>query len=215
MQEQSQACPLCGEAEPRLYHEDKRRAYLQCPECALVFVPEYQHVSAKREKAEYDLHENAVDDEGYRRFLSRLFHPVLERVDVSSTGLDFGCGPAPALSVMLQEAGYRMAEYDLYYADNPDVFSEHYDFITATEVIEHLRNPYDELERLIGCLGPGGLLGVMTKLALNVSAFSRWHYKNDPTHIAFYSPNTFSWIAQHWSLELEFFGSDVILLSKV
>lgn len=208
------ACPLCTAAAPAFYHEDQRRTYFQCPQCTLVFVPPSQQVCAEREKAEYDLHENSVDDEGYRGFLSRLFNPLVDRVAAGAKGLEFGCGPAPALSAMLQDAGFAMEEYDLYYAHYPRVFDQRYDFITATEVFEHLKHPRRELERLISCLLPGGRLGIMTKLVRDVTAFSHWHYKNDPTHIAFYSRDSFRWIASYWNLELEFFGEDVILLTK-
>ncbi|GIS59730.1 MAG: hypothetical protein CM1200mP2_19550 [Planctomycetaceae bacterium] len=42
--------------------------------------------------------------------------------------------------------------------------------------------PGEELDRLWGCLSPGGVLGIMTKRVLDHEAFSRWHYKkrSDP-----------------------------------
>lgn len=45
------------------------------------------------EKGRYDLHNNDVNDAGYRKFLSRLADPIDERVSKMSRGLDFGCGP--------------------------------------------------------------------------------------------------------------------------
>ena len=67
-----QTCPLCLAVETRPYHRDRVRIYIQCPGCALVFVPADQHISEEAERAEYDLHENDPSDAGYRRFLSRL-----------------------------------------------------------------------------------------------------------------------------------------------
>ena len=205
-------CPLCQGPDSRLFHRDKVRDYLRCPCCALIWVPPAFHLSRAAEKAEYDLHRNDPADPGYRRFLSRLFTPLQARLPAGARGLDFGCGPGPALAQMFREAGHPMALFDIFYADRPEVFTEYYDFITATEVVEHLAQPRRELERLYRLLLPGGTLGLMTKLALDRDAFARWHYKNDRSHVCFFSRATFGWLAQLWQAELEILGQDVILL---
>lgn len=179
--------------------------------------PEF-HLSPTSEKAEYDLHQNSPDDEGYRRFLSRLFEPVHERIAPASHGLDFGSGPGPTLSIMFEEAGHRMAIYDPFYAPNEEALAVQYDFVTASEVVEHLRRPDADLARIWGCVRPGGLLGIMTKLALNtdaaVDAFAGWHYKNDHTHVSFFSRATIAWLATQWKTEAVFVGNDVALFRK-
>ena len=180
----------------------------------MVFVPEDQHLSVEDEKAEYDLHQNSPDDEGYRSFLCRLAEPLLDRLQPGSAGLDFGCGPGPALPVMFEEAGHQMAVYDPFYAPAPKVFKDKYDFITATEVVEHLHRPWEELDMLWGALKPGGWLGVMTKMVVDLEAFSRWHYKEDPTHVCFFSRAVFSWLAARWLTTPVFIGYDVVLLNK-
>lgn len=68
-------CPLCQNQRTHHYFEDKRREYLQCEQCSLVFVNPDQRLDAESEKAHYDLHENNPDDLGYRRFLSRITDP--------------------------------------------------------------------------------------------------------------------------------------------
>ncbi|WKT59213.1 class I SAM-dependent methyltransferase [Microbulbifer thermotolerans] len=131
-----------------------------------------------------------------------------------SEGLDFGCGPAPLLARMLEEAGHRVALYDAYYMPNPAVMRKPYDFIVSTEVVEHLASPGAELQRLWGCLKPGGLLALMTKLVISPERFTTWHYIRDPTHICFFSAHTFRWLADWLSAELNFVASDVIFLRK-
>lgn len=210
----SQICPLCQTADGREFYQDKCRGYFRCPACSLVFVPSAWFLSAEDEKAEYDLHQNDPDDQGYRRFLSRIFIPMQERLAPGSHGLDFGSGPGPTLSVMFEEVGHCMALYDPFYARQPSVLEKQYDFITATEVVEHLHDPKKELDRLWTCLKPGGRLGIMTKLVLDHEAFARWHYKNDLTHVCFFSRTTFEWLADRWEAELTFAGQDVILLDK-
>lgn len=107
-----------------------------------------------------------------------------------------------------------MEIYDPFYAPDESVLEAQYDFVTATEVVEHFRKPANEFGRLWSLVKPGGVLGLMTKLALDRDAFSHWHYKNDPTHVAFYSRKTFQWLAQQFNAELSFIGDDVIVFQR-
>lgn len=213
------ACPLCKSDECVLFFEERgekrvKRPFHQCPTCSLIFVPPAHFLSATDEKKQYDFHQNDPADLRYRRFLSRLFLPMQERLSPNSLGLDFGSGPGPTLSLMFEEVGHRVAIYDPFYAPESDVFNQTYDFITSSEVVEHLHNPKRELNRLWSLLKPGGTLGIMTKLAISQATFANWHYKNDPTHVSFFSRETFNWLAAQWQAELEFFHKDVILLYK-
>lgn len=207
-------CPLCGHGIVRTFHEDLQRSYLRCARCQLVFVPEHQHLSLSEERAEYDKHENSAEDAGYRRFLSRLAKPLAARLAVPSRGLDFGSGPGPALAALLREQGHEVLLYDPFYAPDEQVFTRTYDFICATEVVEHLRAPGRELDRLWSLLRPGGWLGIMTKLVRDQAAFASWHYRRDPTHVCFFCVDTWNWWAQSRQAELEFHGADVILLRR-
>lgn len=207
-------CPLCQSLEIQHYYADKRREYLRCQQCELVFVNPDHRLGAKEEKAHYDLHENDPTDEGYRRFLSRVADPILKRIEPNSHGIDFGCGPGPTLSLMLQEQGHTMSLYDIYYHPDTKVLEKSYDFMTATEVIEHLYQPDQVWQQWLNLVKPGGWIGLMTKMVIDVEAFASWHYKNDPTHVVFFSRNTFRYLAERDQLELEFIGNDVILLRK-
>ncbi len=211
---QDPICPLCENLQTEFYHQDKQRKYFQCVKCSLVFVPEKYHLSAENEKKEYDLHCNSPEDEGYRNFLKRFFTPMRELIELRSLGLDFGCGPGPTLSVMFEEAGFTMAIYDKFYANDPKPLTKSYDFICATEVVEHLHNPAKELNMLWKLLKPGGYLGIMTKLVIDKEAFSRWHYAHDPTHVCFFSYATLHWLANFWRAELIIVGNDVAIFSK-
>ena len=206
-------CPLCRHAA-QPFHRDKNRVYNQCANCALVFVPSEYWLSAAEEKAYYDLHENSESDPGYRRFLARCADPLLAALPEPSSGLDFGCGPAPLLARMLSEAGHSVALYDHFYFSNTKVLEAQYDFVVSTEVVEHLSAPREELERLWSLLVKGGMLALMTKLVISRERFANWHYIRDPTHIIFFSAKTFEWLAQQFKAELEFPAADVIILRK-
>lgn len=207
-------CPLCHCEDVNSFFEDRRRAYLRCDHCKLVFVPGRYWLSAEDERATYDLHENNPHDEGYRRFLSRLTEPLLERLEPNQKGLDFGCGPGPALSVILEEQGQQMDLYDPLYYNDPSVLSKAYDFITATEVVEHMHDPDSEFTLLFDMLRPGGTLGLMTKLVIDLNAFKKWHYIHDMTHVCFYSRSTFEYLALRFNADLRLMANDVILLNK-
>lgn len=207
-------CPLCSSNQTLFYFEDKDRCYFQCSCCELVFVSQEQILDAVSEKAHYDHHENDPDDQRYRRFLSRLALPLLEKIGADAKGLDFGCGPGPALAHMLREAGHKVALYDIYYQPEKNVLKETYDFLTATEVIEHLRDPKKIWSQWLSLVKPGGWIGIMTKQVTDLEAFACWHYKYDPTHVCFFSRATFHYLAERHKLELEFIGNDVILLRK-
>jgi hypothetical protein len=209
-------CPLCESVGcSTLFHSDKNRKYHRCSICDLIFVPPSQLLSWEAEKAEYDKHQNSPDDLGYRNFLSRLFLPIQERIDSGSHGLDFGSGPGPALSVMFEEEGHRVRLFDPFYAPDTEPLTGKYDFITASEVVEHLHNPAEEFELLWSLLKSGGWLGIMTKLALDKTAFAKWHYKNDPTHVRFFSKKTMEWLGEKWQAKPVQIGSDVILFQKL
>jgi len=207
-------CLLCKGVEITSYFRDRDRSYLRCSTCGLVFVPPAEYVSRCAEKAEYELHQNEIDDLGYRKFLSRLMSPLIERLSPGGHGLDFGCGPGPALAHMLRESGFEVSLYDSFFVPDERTLDAEYDFICATEVVEHLHRPAQELERLWSLLRPGGWMGVMTKLVIDRTAFASWHYKNDPTHVCFYSVDTWRWWARNHDASLEIIGADVILLQR-
>ncbi len=207
-------CPLCLTTGPREFHQDGRRTYWRCACCELVFVPPAYHLSLAAEKAEYDLHENRVDDPRYRAFLSRVADPLLAMLPPHSHGLDFGCGPGPALAAMLREAGHAVELYDPFFAPDEEPLRRRHAFITATEVVEHLRQPRESLDGLWSILEPEGQLAIMTRLARSAEAFASWHYIRDPSHIAFYSRATFRWLAKHWNGSLTFLENDVMMFKK-
>ena len=208
-------CPLCCGKQIFHFHTDNSRDYLRCRDCLLVFVPPDQRLDPEQEKAVYDNHENHIDDPAYRQFLSRLLTPLVDRLEPAAAGLDFGCGPGPALAAMFRELGFHMSIYDPVYCKRPEVLAQHYQFITCTEVVEHLFNPAEEFARLFQRLTPDGWLGIMTKLVRDEQSFGNWHYKNDPTHVCFYSRETFYWLAEQFQCLPEFIGNDVILLKKL
>lgn len=209
-------CPVCNNADTSLLDSIQRgplagREFWHCANCQLIHVPAGFHLEADAEKAIYDLHDNSPDDDGYRRFLSRLFTPLAAQLPAGSCGLDFGSGPEPVLARLFQAAGFACATYDLYYDNAPERLQQRYDFIVSTEVFEHLAAPAQVFQQLLTCLKPNGRFGIMTQRWDTEARFKQWTYRNDPTHICFFHEQTFQWLAQKFGLQLTIYPRDVVI----
>jgi len=177
-------------------------------------VPAEQRPSPTEERARYETHRNDPGDEGYRAFLNRLAEPLAERLRPGAEGLDYGSGPGPTLSVILEEQGFRMAIYDPFFAPDESALARTYDFITCTETAEHFFDPAAEFIRLDRLLRPGGWLGVMTQKLDDAPPLDQWRYARDPTHVCFYHSATMRWIAAHFRWELRFPARNVVFFRK-
>lgn len=171
----------------------------------------------EEERARYLHHQNVPTDPGYRAFLDRLLAPLtaaLTPAERPPVGLDFGCGPGPTVSAMLSERGVACSDYDPYFCADDRKLGRVYDFVTCTEVIEHVRDPLPFLHQLDALLAPGGVLGITTGILVDDASFKGWHYHRDFTHIRFFRPETLAWIAARLGWRLERPSRDVALFHK-
>ncbi|PKP83990.1 MAG: methyltransferase type 12 [Alphaproteobacteria bacterium HGW-Alphaproteobacteria-2] len=187
---------------------------MRCPTCRATLLDPAQHPDLATEKAQYDLHRNDPADPRYRAFLNRLAAPLRARLAPGAEGLDYGCGPGPALAAMLAEAGHPMAMWDPIYAPDPAPLARRYDFVTCTEVAEHLHRPADSFDAMCALVRPGGWLGIMTCFQTDDAAFERWHYRLDPTHVAFYRRETLAHLASLRRWRFESPAKDIVLMQR-
>lgn len=207
-------CPVCRAPSPKRFLRVDGRDYWRCDVCQTRFLDPRQRLGARDERAHYLHHQNDPGDLRYRKFLSKLAEPLLEKLGTGMRGLDYGCGPGPAFALMLREAGQHMALYDPFFYRDPQQLAQTYDFIACTEVAEHFHNPAGEFDRLDGMLRPDGWLGVMTCFQTEDARFASWHYRKDPTHVVFYKETTFRTIAAQRGWTCEIPAKDVALLHK-
>lgn len=210
----SKTCTLCSSKNIDFFSKDKKREYFKCANCGIITVPEKYHLSKIDEKSRYDKHVNTPEDKRYIEFLSRVIKPTLEYVSPESYGLDFGCGPGPVLKKLFSKYKLHLEEYDLYYNDNRELLNKYWDFIIATEVIEHLKDPLQVITKLWNILKPGAPLVLMTHLYNEHIHFPSWYYKGDPTHICFFSKETFIYLSNKFDAEIYFIDKDIIILKK-
>jgi len=190
------------------------RSYWFCPVCEARFLDPAQHPSPEDELAHYRQHQNHPDDPGYRRFLSKLATPLSARLPRGAAGLDYGCGPGPALAAMLREAGHEIALYDPFFQPDRSVLAGEYDFVTCTETAEHFHDPAAEFARLMALVRPGGWLAIMTCFQTDDARFARWHYRMDPTHVVFYRARTLQFLARRAGWTCEIPAKDVALMRR-
>ena len=205
------ACPLCGTGGARPFAERRGTRYFRCGACRLAFMDPAQRPDAAAELAHYGTHRNDVHDPRYRAFLARVADPLAERLPPGAEGLDYGCGPAPALARMMEERGFRMRAYDPLFVPDQGALRRTYDFAACTETAEHFHHPAAEWTRLDALLRPGGWLGVMTQLLDDARDFAAWRYARDPTHVCFYAEETMRWIADRFGWRMESPGRNVVL----
>ena len=209
-------CPLC-ESEGAFFYSDPGRdwTYYCCDSCGLVWKKAADRPSASDELVHYGTHENNPSDPAYRAFLARLWEPLKEKLPTGASGLDYGSGPGPTLYLMAQEDGFECDHYDPFFHPNESVLEKKYDFITCSETAEHFYHPAEEFKRLAGLLKPGGVLGIMTSMRDETHEFATWHYRYDPTHVAFYSRNTFEFIKEQFDFSaIEFPCRNVVILRR-
>jgi len=51
----------------------------------------------------------------------------------------------------------------------------------------------------------------MTQLRDEAPTFEKWFYKDDATHLCFFSHRTFQWLAETYRLHAEFYPNGVVL----
>ena len=205
------ACPLCGRSEFTEWHRELGHEYWRCEHCALVFLSPAQRLAFDAEVERYRLHRNNDDDPGYLRFLSRLAAPMIARVPEGARGLDYGCGPSTALALLMTQSGRPTAAHDPVFHPDASALGARYDFVTCSEVLEHIHQPLVALQLMEGLLEKHGKIGIMTRWYDGQEPFGAWSYRRDPTHVCFYSEHTMRWIAEHFGWELSIPATDVAI----
>lgn len=213
------ACPLCGEQKSLAFCERndsgfKNRLYLKCPACALVFLSPEQRLSMEEEKKHYASHENDSGDKRYLEFLDRLAAPLSLKLKPGAEGLDFGCGPGPAMDLVFRQKGFSVKNYDPLYFPDKALLKQTYDFVVCSEVIEHFFEPGKEFPRLNELLKKDGFFGVMTGILEREEAFASWWYPKDPTHVCFYQRKTFEWMGRQYGWHPEFPRENIVIFQK-
>ena len=151
---------------------------------------------------------------GYREFLGKLKNELSPYLEPGQFGLDFGSGPGPTLSGMMESEGFKMENFDPIFDNRTENLKRSYDFIVCTETVEHFSDPNKDFQTLHDLIKPGGLIGIMTSILYDGIKFEDWYYRLDPTHISFYRPLTMKYVAHRWNLRYSSPVENVCLFKK-
>jgi len=174
-----QLCYYCRSENVRLYDKSDS-SFVLCDTCGLVMrnpMPGevelenmYRHFYSKEK-----ITAGHTEMSSNRISLSNHAHYVLKQLNPYQTILDFGAGTGDFVKLLTNDGhqvdgcelslgarteAHRKYGYE-FFASLKNI-SNQYDMITAIEVIEHLRQPWQELEILSTLLKPGGKLYITT-----------------------------------------------------
>ncbi len=206
-------CTLC-ESKNVKYLEvaGDQRNYYCCQSCYLIFVDPNHHIPVEREKDRYEFHKNSVADVGYVKFLNQVIQPSLSFLTKNMIGLDYGCGPNPTLAGLLAQHQLTCHNYDPLFGFNHPL--QAYDFLFATECVEHFRYPKDDFLKMDNLLKRKGVLSIMTDHWQSLDQFATWYYKRDITHVSFYHQRTFAFICSQAGYELKYTDKQRVVVMK-
>jgi len=208
-------CKVCGSGDIAFYARNNKREFLRCSRCELVFVPEQFFLTTGQERERYDLHDNSIENKGYKEFLEKIATVISEHFPSDCSILDFGSGANAVLGSILDKKGFLCDSYDPLY--NIQCFDnvKSYDVIVICEVIEHLRLLQDDLAFINKRLKRNGAVILRTQLYPESEKFLKWWYIQDLTHINFFSPVTIEFVASQLNRAVSFTGEKDIFLLKV
>jgi len=192
------------------------KKYYRCSKCGYIhLLPEF-YPSPAEERARYLKHNNSRENTGYVDYLNSIISGwILPRKENVSQILDFGSGPVPVFASLLEEHGFQVSLYDPFFAPREVNLEKTYQMITFIEVIEHVKDPIDVLEKVKSLIPQGSCILIATLLYTDKTNFPAWWYRMDSTHRGFFSEKTFGIISKLLSFTgCSVFENRIILLRK-
>lgn len=196
-------CALCGAEEATPFHEEDGHAYVRCARCGLVYlrpIPTVEQLTEiyRREAGATFHHDAEIAGAEEKRLEARwrwsLVRDQLE--SVTPRGFEIGCGAgwflellasagwsaagcelAPAYVAFARSRGLDVREGDLRSAP-----AGPFGAVFLFNVLSHLRNPVNDLERVRDLLGPGGAVVIETGNAAEVEPRRVGHF-GAPEHV--------------------------------
>ncbi|MBN2737576.1 MAG: class I SAM-dependent methyltransferase [Spirochaetales bacterium] len=209
-------CPLCSSHTLEKI-QAPQKLYYRCLTCDLIHIDPSHCLAPEEEKIRYGFHNNSLENKGYVDFLMQFIHFIPpELLTPKSAILDFGCGPTPVLSLLLEQQGLSPTLYDRYFFPETPWRRQKYQLILVHEVIEHIQNPAEYFKTWGQILAPSGRLIIRSHFhPQENSDFLKWWYILDNTHISFFSEKSYDYLEKQglWTIE-ESDKKSMIILKK-
>lgn len=185
-------CIFCKNESTKLIK--LKKTYAQCSCCGGIFLLKDFFTTPQAQKERYLMHSNSLKDLGYKIFLLNFINPVrnfLEGINyLPKTILDYGSGPEPCLVELMNQSIFVNADirgWDPFFAPETPFFDAGADLVTCLEVIEHFEAPFENFVKLKNSCKKGGYIAIGTMFLTNDIDFNKWWYKEDSTHVSFYT----------------------------
>ena len=150
-------CKICGSLTKNI--TINKINYDFCESCLFLCKTDEFILPPQAEFERY-LHHNNSDNEGYLKYQENFLDEI--RGFLGERVLDYGCGANHILADILRKNNYDADYFDLYFYPNQNYEKHLYDAIILEEVIEHLSQPMDVLNKLISLLSKGGKIIIRT-----------------------------------------------------
>lgn len=212
------SCRLC-EGQTSVVFKDTR-VFFACTTCGLIFSD--CHLTEQEKQAHYiGQYNNGFNWEHEACYFINFFPRGKKDLKI----LDYGSGGG-YLANELKNVGYAVDCYEpMFHGEfNRSQNSGLYDFLILNEVIEHVEDLISVLNNIYYSLKLGGQVLIKTAITDNIISdpynfehnFREWWYKDDLTHISFFSTLTYEFICANMFTSFEIVQQDIlsVLLQK-
>ncbi len=177
--------------------------YQVCPKCDFISKDEVFYLPQDTEKERYLTHQDSNKDDYYLNAYQNMIDSYIKPLKTVKDILEFGSGQYQTLVRLLENDGYNVTDYDLFFKPDLSYKNKKYDMITTTEVIEHIKQPKETIEELLTLINDKGYLLIMTNYReMDNERFLTWWYRRDRTHVGFYNETTFRYFEEVFNLKI-------------
>jgi hypothetical protein len=186
-------CPLCGHEGA----DDGYRRYTtncifgggileryQCPECDVVFGADKMFKLSRQELSqEYEWHYKVYEEGDSTEAELRAFHSLNPRRD--GVYVNYGAGGWSRSVQLLRQEGWDVFAYephgsastggDWVITSEAEMASRRFDGLFSNNVLEHLRYPVEDFQRMMTWLNPGALMAHATPCYEYLYEYTRFH----------------------------------------
>lgn len=220
-------CIFCNQPHIEHFIVKSGKKYWYCRHCKGFFMDIFEQLPKDEQKKRYLLHDNSLQNKGYKEYLDKIIKKsadYYQRYDKKYKNLihifDFGSGPIPALTQLLAQKKYFtenicVKHWDPLFFAYDTGFKTGADIIFCIEVVEHFENPQKDFKKLADVGAKNSIFFIKTQPApSSIQQFTTWWYKEDATHVAFYSQQALVYCAKNAGLELLELDNDFFILKK-